>query len=49
MLALYFRFSILDENFSIYVNDEKVGLDDLADLLDSTAFVWVSTSTKTNS
>lgn len=41
MLALYFRFSILDKNFSIYVNDEKVGLDDLTDLLDSTEFVWI--------
>lgn len=41
MLALYFRFSILDEDFSIYVNDEKVGLDDLIDLLDSTEFVWI--------
>jgi hypothetical protein len=41
MLALYFRFSILDKNFSIYVNGEKVGLDDLTDLLDSTEFVWI--------
>jgi hypothetical protein len=41
MLALYFRFSILDKKFSIYVNGEKVGLDDLTDLLDSTEFVWV--------
>jgi hypothetical protein len=41
MLALYFRFSILDRNFSIYVNGEKVGLDDLTDLLDSTEFVWI--------
>lgn len=41
MLALYFRFSILDKSFSIYVNDEKVGLDDLTDLLDSTEFVWI--------
>jgi hypothetical protein len=41
MLALYFRFSILDKNFSIYVNDEKVGLTDLSDLLESTEFVWV--------
>lgn len=41
MLALYFRFSILDKNFSIRVNDEEVGLDDLTDLLDSTQFVWV--------
>lgn len=41
MLALYFRFSILDNEFSIYVNDEKVGLDDLTDLLNSTEFVWI--------
>jgi len=41
MLALYFRFSILDKEFSIYVNDEKVGLDDLTDLLDATEFAWI--------
>ncbi len=41
MLALYFRFSILDKDFSIYVNGEKVGLSDLTDLLDSTEFVWI--------
>ncbi|WP_315701735.1 MULTISPECIES: ATP-binding protein [unclassified Bradyrhizobium] len=41
MLALYFRFSILDEGFSIYVNDDKVGLNDLTDLLDSTEFAWI--------
>ncbi|MDB6147594.1 MAG: ATP-binding region ATPase domain protein [Spartobacteria bacterium] len=41
MLALYFRFSILDKDFSIYVNNEKVGLDDITDLLDSTEFLWV--------
>lgn len=41
MLALYFRFSILDENFSIYVNNEKVGLGDLTDLLEKTEFVWI--------
>ena len=41
MLALYFRFSTFDENFSIYVNDEKVGLDDLTDLLEKTQFVWI--------
>src|ERR1700722_7489731 len=41
MLALYFRFSILDKNFSIYVNEERVGLDDLTDLIDATEFVWI--------
>jgi hypothetical protein len=41
MLALYFRFSILDKDFSIHVNDNKVGLSDLTDLLDSTEFAWI--------
>src|SRR5690606_6243528 len=41
MLALYFRFSTFDENFSIYVNEERVGLDDLSDLLEETQFVWI--------
>jgi len=41
MLALYFRFSILDKDFSIFVNGEKVGLDDLTDLLDATEFAWI--------
>ena len=41
MLALYFRFSLLDKDFSIYVNGDKVSIDDLKDLLDSTEFVWV--------
>ena len=41
MLAMYFRFSLLDKNFSIHVNGEKVTLDDLQDLLDATEFVWV--------
>lgn len=41
MLAMYFRFSILDKNFSIYVNGKKIGLNDLADLIASTEFVWI--------
>lgn len=41
MLALYFRFSLLDEEFSIHVNGDKVSLDDLQDLLDKTEFIWV--------
>ena len=41
MLALYFCFSILDKNFSIYVNGDKVFVDDLQDLLDATEFIWL--------
>lgn len=39
-IALYFRFSLLDDSFSIYVNDEKVTLDDLRDLAEKTQFLW---------
>ena len=41
LLAMSFHFSLLDENFSIYVNNEKVTIDDLADLSASTEFVWL--------
>jgi len=41
LIALYFRFSLLDENFNIFVNDEKITLDHLADLANRTQFVWV--------
>jgi hypothetical protein len=41
LIALNFHFSLIDENFSIYVNGEKVSFDDLKDLMDSTEFVWV--------
>jgi len=39
-VALYFRFSLLDPSFNIYINDEKVTLDDLADLAQKTQFLW---------
>ena len=41
MLALYFQFSILDENFSIYVNGDKVSAHDLHDLIGATEFIWL--------
>lgn len=40
LVALYFRFSLIDENFNIYINDELVTLDDISDLSQSTEFVW---------
>lgn len=40
-IALYFRFSLLDPSFNIYVNDELVTLDEIKELTDSTQFVWV--------
>lgn len=41
MLALSFRFSLIDKGFSIYVNGERVTMEDLKDLIDSTEFVWL--------
>lgn len=41
LLALSFRFSLIDKSFSIYVNGEKVTVADLQDVLDATQFVWL--------
>jgi hypothetical protein len=41
LIALYFRFSLLDENFNIFVNGEKITLDHLNDLANRTEFAWV--------
>jgi len=40
VIALYFRFSLLDSNFNIYFNDEPITIDDLDALADSTQFLW---------
>lgn len=40
MIALYFRFSLMDKSFSIHLNGKKVTLDDLDDLVDNTQFLW---------
>ena len=40
LIALYFRFSLLDENFTIHVNGEPVTLDDLNSLSEKTEFLW---------
>ncbi|MCE7743838.1 MAG: DNA mismatch repair protein [Candidatus Heimdallarchaeota archaeon] len=39
-IALYFRFSLLDESFNIYLNDDKISLDDLDSLAKNTQFLW---------
>jgi hypothetical protein len=38
--ALYFRFSLLDDSFNIYINDEKIMLDHLDALAQKTQFLW---------
>ncbi|MDA8055046.1 MAG: hypothetical protein M0Z77_05270 [Thermoplasmatales archaeon] len=39
-LALYFRFSLIDDRFKIFLNDEQVSVDDLSGLAKSTEFLW---------
>ncbi len=40
IIALYFRFSLLDDSFNIFLNNEKITLDNLKDLAESTEFLW---------
>lgn len=46
IIALYFRFSVLDRDFNIYVNGKIISSEDLKDLIDKTQFVWNINSTK---
>lgn len=39
-VALYFRFSLIDPTFTIYINNEEIGVDNLKDLVDATEFLW---------
>lgn len=40
IIAYYFRFSLIDKNFNIYLNDEKISVDDLTELKEKTQFIW---------
>lgn len=40
LIALNFHFSLIDEDFSIHVNGDRVSFDDLMDLIGATEFVW---------
>ena len=39
-IALYFRFSTIDSNFKIFVNESKIGVNELQSLANKTQFVW---------
>ncbi|MFA4942857.1 MAG: ATP-binding protein [Patescibacteria group bacterium] len=39
-VALYFRFSLLDSNFKIWINDELITHECLEELADKTEFLW---------
>lgn len=40
MVALYFRFSLLDSSFNIHLNGNLITLDELDDLVRDTQFLW---------
>lgn len=40
-LAFYFQFAMLDKNFNIYVNKEKVCVENLAHLTNKTQMIWL--------
>lgn len=40
IVALYFRFSLVDKTFNIFIDDKKVTLEDLKDLAEKTEFLW---------
>lgn len=40
LIALYFRFSLIDKTFKIHLNNVEVTLNDLNDLASNTQFVW---------
>ena len=37
---MYFRFSLLDPSFRIFLNDSQITLDELTDLINGTQFLW---------
>lgn len=41
VVALYFRFSLLDPSFKIFINGERITHKHLKDLADKTEFLWV--------
>ena len=40
LIALYFRFSLIDHGFHIHLNDDEITLQDLKELSDKTQFLW---------
>jgi len=40
LIALYFRFSLLDNSFNIFLDGEEITVDQLKDLAQNTEFLW---------
>ncbi len=46
VIALYFRFSLLDNDFNIYFNNQLIGTDQLQGLADKSQFLWIINDSK---
>lgn len=46
IIALYFRFSLLDPGFNIYIDDEKITFKHIKSLAEKTEFLWVINNLK---
>jgi hypothetical protein len=40
LITLYFRFSLVDDSFKIFVDEKRITLDDLKDLAEDTELLW---------
>lgn len=40
-IALYFRFSLLDDSFNLFLNDKSITIECLDDLASKTQFIWL--------
>ena len=45
LIALYFRFSLLDSSFNVFLNGDKITLSELDDLLAHTQLMWTINNT----
>lgn len=41
LVALYFRFSLKDPSFNIFINDDIITLDELSQIKEKTQFIWI--------
>ena len=41
IVALYFRFTLIDDLFKIHINNQTITLEELSGLIESTEFLWV--------
>lgn len=45
LVALYFRFSLKDPSFNIYINEKKITIEELDSIKQKTQFVWILNGT----